>query len=75
MELGGLRVPSVITENLDSFHRPFLMGEPSELLDAMLLLLSLVDALDVVYRCLTESGTPSHFELTLGTFRGSFWPA
>ena len=73
-ELGGLRVPSVMTENLDSFQGAFLRGEPKEPLDDTLILLSLLYALVVEYRCLTDSGTPSHFELTLGTEFGSFWP-
>lgn len=46
-EFGGLRVPSVMTENLDSFQGACLRGEPKEPLDETLLLLSLVDALDV----------------------------
>jgi hypothetical protein len=46
-EFGGLRVPSVMTENLDSLQGACLRGEPKEPLDETLLLLSLVDALDV----------------------------
>jgi len=76
MEFGGLRVPSVITESFDSLHRVVLRGEGTEeCLDKTLFLLSLDDVWDIV-ECLflTDSGTPSHLELTLGTFWGSFWP-
>lgn len=75
MEFGGLRVPSVNTENLESFHGAALRGEPGEPRDDKLLRLSLVDPLDVEVRvCFTASGMPSHLELTLGTVGGSFWP-
>ena len=75
MEFGGLRVPSVKTESFESFHGAALRGEPGEVLDDRLLRVPLVDPLDVEVRfCLTASGTPSHFELTLGTVEGSFWP-
>jgi hypothetical protein len=75
IEFGGLRVPSVITENLESFHGAFLCGEPNEFPEARLLLISLLDPpLAVEYRFLTELGTPSHFEFTLGTSEGSLWP-
>jgi hypothetical protein len=75
IEFGGLRVPSVMTETLESFHVVVLRGEPKEPRDDTLLLLSLVDPLeplDVEYRCFTELGIPSHLELTLGTLAGSF---
>jgi hypothetical protein len=46
-ELGGLRVPSVITENFDSFQGACLRGEPKEPLEDTLVLLPLLDPLDV----------------------------
>jgi hypothetical protein len=46
-ELGGLRVPSVITENSDSFQGACLRGEPKEPLEDTLVLLPLLDPLDV----------------------------
>jgi hypothetical protein len=42
IEFGGLRVPSVITENLESFHGAFLRGEPNEPREETLLPLSLL---------------------------------
>ena len=75
IEFGGLRVPSVMTENPESFHGAFLRGEPNEPREDALLWLSLLGLpLDVECRCLTETGTPSHLEFTLGTLDGSFWP-
>jgi hypothetical protein len=41
----------------------------------MTLCLFLVDGLDLECRLLIESGTPSHFEFTLGMFPGSFLDA
>lgn len=68
IEFGGLRVPSVMMESLESFHRLLLRDEEKELLDKTPDLLSLAEALDdVELRLLTDSGTPSHLELTLGT--------
>ena len=75
IEFGGLRVPSVITEYLESFHVTFLRGEPNKPPEQTLLLLSVLEApLAVEYRFLTELGTPSHLEFTLGTVGGSLWP-
>jgi hypothetical protein len=75
IEFGGLRVPSVITENLEPFHGAFLSVEPNEPAEATLLLLSFLDTpLAVEYRFLTELGTPSQREFTLGTSGGSLWP-
>lgn len=81
IEFGGLRVPSVMTVSLESFHDVLgcALSEPCDerllLFDEALLLLSLMEVLPVEYRFLTEPGTPSHFELTLGTVAGSFWLA
>lgn len=75
IELGGLRVPSVMTVNLDSFQvmpRRWVAKVPR---DITLLRLSLEEALAVEDRFFLRSGTPSHLELTLGTCGGNFWLA
>lgn len=73
-ELGGFRVPSVMIEALEGFHDGRELGfEVCESCDCKLSLFFFVDTLDFEYRFLTESGTPSHFEFTLGIFSGSFF--
>jgi hypothetical protein len=74
IEFGGLRVPSVMTENLEPFHDNVVTCEFFESRDETLCL-SLPEPADLVCRCLADSGTPSHFELTLGMFPGSFFVA
>jgi len=71
-ELRGFWVPSVSTDALSGFHVPVLERELCELCDCTLCLFFLLDALDLACCFLTISGTPSHFEFTLGTLSGSF---
>jgi hypothetical protein len=74
-ELGGFRVPSVMTEALEAFRGRAVRWDFCESCD-MTLCLFLVDVgLDLEFRFLSASGTPSHFEFTLGTFPGSFLAA
>jgi hypothetical protein len=74
MELGGLRVPSVMTESFDSFQDSVVSWESCEVCDVTLCLFLFdpLDPLDLECRFLMDSGTPSHFEFTLGTVFGSF---
>jgi hypothetical protein len=74
IEFGGLRVPSVMTESLEATENPEVSQEAVNCgsCDVMLCLF-LVDFCDPEYRFFTDSGTPSHLELTLGTPFGSFW--
>jgi hypothetical protein len=73
-ELGGFRVPSVITDALETFRGRTVEWDMLESCD-MTLCLFLVDGLALACRFLIESGTPSHFEFTLGMFPGSFLDA
>jgi hypothetical protein len=73
-ELGGFRVPSVMTDTLDGFHEGRAVAfDVCESCDCTLHLFFLVDTLDLGYRFLIASGTPSHFEFTLGMSFGSFF--
>lgn len=65
-------MPSDSTDALEGFHVPALDRELCELCDCTLCLFFLLDALDLLCCFLTISGTPSHFEFTLGTLSGSF---
>jgi hypothetical protein len=75
MEFGGLRVPSVITENLEptedleAFHGEAVRLESCDII----LCLFLVDSGDAEYRFFTDCGTPFHLLFTFGTSFGSFW--
>jgi hypothetical protein len=72
-ELGGFLVPSVITDTLDGFHEGRAVAFDScDSCDCTLHLFFLVDVVDLGYRFLTYSGTPSHLEFTLGISFGSF---
>lgn len=76
IELGGPRDSSDMTENSEVFHGSAENCEPCEPNevpdDRLVSLLVLVLVVAVDCRFLTESGMPSHFELTLGTSAGSF---
>jgi hypothetical protein len=75
IEFGGLRLlPSEDMDRRESLVALDALGMTENLevaVDgAVLLLLLLRDSLSLALRC--ASGTPSHFELTLGTLAGSF---
>jgi hypothetical protein len=72
-ELGGFREPSVMIDAFEMFHVPALDWELCELWDSTLCLFFLLAALDFGCLFLTDSGTPSHLEFTLGTLSGSFF--
>jgi hypothetical protein len=79
-ELGGFRVPSVMTEVVEALGGRAVEGGVCDSWDVILCLflldaLDLMDFVDLGYRFLSASGTPSHFEFTLGIFSGSFLEA
>jgi hypothetical protein len=74
-ELGGFLVPSVMTDTLEALRGTAVSWVFCESCDVKLCLFLFDDELGLVCRFLIESGTPSHFEFTLGTFPGSFLDA
>lgn len=76
IELGGPRDSFDMTENSDVFQGKAERCEPlepkEEPEDRLVSLLVRVAVVAVECRFLTASGIPSHLELTLGTFSGSF---